>query len=95
MSSKSSDFDQLLVNFKEMIRVREENHKLIENILIERLRDESILIRRLENKMADIRSRPSSSSQAFGDGTYSGSGSSCVHCSKCHNRYMSFTIHTK
>ena len=89
----SSDFDQLLVDFKEMIRVREENHKLIENILIERLRDESNLIRRLENKMADIRSMPSSSSQGFGDGTYS--GSSCVHCSKCHNRYMSFTIHMK
>ena len=93
MSSKSSDFDQLLVDFKEMIRVREENHKLIENILIERLRDESNLIRRLENKMADIRSRPPSSSQGFGDGTYS--GSSCVHCSKCHNRYMSFTIPIK
>ena len=83
MNSQSSDFDQLLVDFKQMIRIREENHKLIENILIERLRDESKLIRRIENKMADIRSRPSS--ESFGDRSYS--SSSCVHCSKCHNRY--------
>ena len=36
--------DQLAFDFKEMIRVREENHRLIEDLLVQRLRDEAKLV---------------------------------------------------
>ena len=39
-----SSLDQLVFDFKEMIRVREENHRLIEDLLVQRLRDEAKLV---------------------------------------------------
>ena len=38
------NLDQLLIDFKEMIRVREENHRLIEDILVQRLKDEAKMV---------------------------------------------------
>ena len=43
-STVMSSLDQLVVDFKEMIRVREENHRLIEDLLVQRLRDEADLV---------------------------------------------------
>jgi hypothetical protein len=37
--------NQLLMDFKEMIRIREENHRLIEDLLIQRLQEEAKMVR--------------------------------------------------